>query len=125
MFYDNGLFQKQYNRIVLRDLQASVSIGIYDHEKIKPQPIYVDVDLWSLKNIQPVSMGHFIDYDFIRDLVCYQWPLRDHVELLETLAQEVIDLALKDDRIDAVKVRVAKSSLDKTGRAGVEFFRTR
>jgi dihydroneopterin aldolase len=111
----------KYVRILIRDLETSVRVGIYESEKNAPQPIRLDVDLWSAKKMPLNTPDDFIDYDPIRNLVCDVWPHRPHVELLETLAQELIDFALKDDRIDAVRVRITKPLL----KVGIELFHSR
>jgi len=118
-------FDDKYVRIIIRDLETSVRVGIYESEKNAPQPIYLDVDLWSSKKMPTNTLEDFIDYDPIRNLVCNIWPDRQHIELLETLAQELIDFSFKDDRISAVRVRITKPHLKNTRRAGVELFHSR
>lgn len=118
-------FNDKYVRVIIRDLETSVRVGIYESEKESPQPIHLDVDLWSSKKMPSNTLEDFIDYDPIRNLVCNIWPDREHIELLETLAQELIDFSLKDDRISAVRIRITKPHLKNTKMAGVELFHSR
>ena len=113
-------FSNKYVRIIIRNLETSVRVGMYESEKNEPQPIHLDVDLWSFKKMPLNTVDDFIDYDPIRNLISDEWPNRPHVGLLETLAQELIDFALEDDRIDAVRVRITKP-----GKAGIELFHSR
>lgn len=118
-------FNDKYVRIIIRDLETSVRVGIYESEKMAPQPIHLDVDLWSSKKMPLNSLDDFIDYDPIRNLVCNIWPSRPHTELLETLAQEVVEFSFTDERISAVRVRITKPHLKNTRKAGVELFHSR
>lgn len=69
-------FNDKYVRVIIRDLETSVRVGIYESEKESPQPIHLDVDLWSSKKMPSNTLEDFIDYDPIRNLVCNIWPDR-------------------------------------------------
>lgn len=110
-------------RIVLRDIQTDVKIGIYDAEKLGAQTIHVDVDLWTAQNNPHATRADFLDYDRIIHVVRDVWPTRPHIELLETLVEELVSFALEDERVDAARVRISKSAIKNVHRAGVEVFR--
>ena len=112
-----------YQRVILRDIVVRISIGLYPHERLRPQRISFSADLWA--DPSKLADGGFIDYDRLRLVVGEEWPLRPHVLLLETLAEEAIVLALSDVRVTAARVRIEKLDVCAHGSVGVEIMRER
>lgn len=104
-------------RITVRDLVLPASIGIYEHEREKPQRVRVNVEL------DVADPGSFAAEDFSR-VLNYETIVKGttaivesgHIELVETLAERIAALCLADRR--AVKVTVAVEKLDVYAAAG-------
>lgn len=123
--FEPDLGHQKYIRVILKEIETNVRIGLYEEEKKGPQTLLIDVDLWSSKNYPKNTKDDFIDYDPLRELICEEWPERPHTELLETLAQEVIDFAFKDLRIEAVRVQITKPRFVNVKQVGIELFQSR
>ena len=111
------------DRVFMHDLVLDVEIGVYTHEKGVTQRVRVSVDVDVIPT--PVALddniGHAFDYDTIingtKDLVG-----RGHINLVETLAEDLAMHCLAHPRASAVTVKIEK--LDKEpGAVGVEIRR--
>jgi dihydroneopterin aldolase len=116
---------KAFDRVFMHDLVLDVEIGVYTHEKGVTQRVRfsVDVDLMPASQSLDDDIGRAFDYDTIikgiDDIVA-----RGHINLVETLAEEVARHCLAHPRAARVVVRIEK--LDKgPGAVGVEIVRVR
>jgi len=114
-----------YQKASLRGVEVKVGIGIHDWERKKKQRISVDLDLFSFKGVfKGKKITDCIDYDRPYYHIIEQWPRRKHVELVETLAEELVAFCLKIKGVDAVRVEIRKPDVYKgRGMPGIEFFR--
>ena len=108
--------------VFIRDLVLNCSIGIHDHEKVGPQRVRINLDL-------AVQEGNHPIHDDIRNVICYEdmaagiesIVAQGHVNLVETLADEIADMALIDHRVLSARVRVEKLDiLENAVSVGVE-----
>jgi len=113
------------DRVFMHDLVLDVEIGVYTHEKGATQRVRfsVDVDLLPAKNQLEDDIGRTFDYDMIikdiKDIIA-----RGHINLVETLAEEVAARCLARPRAGRVSVKIEK--LDKEpGAVGVEIVRAK
>ena len=111
------------DRVFMYDLVLDVEIGVYTHEKGVTQRVRftVDVDLLPATGALDDDIGRAFDYDTIiggiKAIVA-----RGHINLVETLAEEVAEHCLAHPRAASVTVRIEK--LDKgPGAVGVEIVR--
>lgn len=113
--------------VFVRDLMLQSFIGVYDHEKEKPQQIRINIDLAVKEDLTPIN-------DDYKNVVCYETVVNGiknivssgHIELVETLAEKIADLNMIDTRIVSVRVRVEKlEAIDDTTSVGVEIERQR
>lgn len=111
------------DRVFMYDLVLDVEIGVYTHEKGVTQRVRftVDVDLLPATGALDDDIGRAFDYDTIiggiKAIVA-----RGHINLVETLAEEVAAHCLAHPRAATVTVRIEK--LDKEpGAVGVEIVR--
>lgn len=116
--------QKAIQHIFIKDLQLMAIIGVYDHEKTNSQRVVANIDLTVLEK-KEVS-------DKIEHVVCYHEVVRKiekitkagHVNLLETLAENIASACLEDRRILAIRVRLEKpEALKQAASVGVEIER--
>ena len=110
------------DKIFVRELVLPVEIGAYNHEHGHSQNVRFDVTA-EVRRIteDPRDMRHVVSYDIIMDGI-RTIVARGHVELAETLAEQVADHVLADPRVVRVSVRVEKLDLG-PGSVGVEIER--
>jgi dihydroneopterin aldolase len=115
--------RQQRDRVFVHDLVLDVEIGVYTQEKGVTQRVRFSVDV----DVEPASgpieddIGNAFDYDTIiagvKSIIA-----RGHINLVETLAEDVARHCLAHPRAAKVKVMIEK--LDKEpGAVGVEIVR--
>jgi dihydroneopterin aldolase len=113
------------DRVFVHDLVLDVEIGVYTHEKGVAQRVRfsVDVDLVPASQALNDDIGRAFDYDTIIKGIKASVG-RGHINLVETLAEEVARRCLVHPRAARVTVKVEK--LDKgPGAVGVEIVRSK
>ncbi|WP_312127529.1 dihydroneopterin aldolase [Brevundimonas sp.] len=111
-------------RVFLKDVAVDLSVGLHPWERHPERPtrLVINVEMFA---DWPLADGAFINYDHVRQRIL-SWAGRPHVELLETLAEEVISACFELPLVQACKVRVAKPQVfNEAAGAGVEIFRKR
>ncbi len=115
---------KSIQHIFIKDLQLMAVIGIYDHEKTSSQRVVANIDL-------TVHEAEIVG-DNIDHVVCYHKVVQKiealtqngHVNLLETLAEDIAEKCLEDKRILAIRIRLEKpEALKQAASVGVEIER--
>ncbi len=116
--------QKAIQHVFIKDLQLMAVIGVYDHEKTTSQRVVANIDLTVVEKAEVA--------DKIEHVVCYHEVVRKiekitklgHINLLETLAENIAAACLEDSRILAVRVRLEKpEALKQAASVGVEIER--
>ncbi len=113
--------------VFVRDLEVMALIGIYDHEKVNPQRIIVNIDLSVHEAEGPVTdeISHVVSYEIIAKKV-ETIVAEGHVNLVETLAERFAESCLRDKRVAAARVRIEKPDIIPNARSvGVEIERGR
>ena len=117
--------RKSLRHVFIRDLVLNCTIGIHAHEKDGPQRIRINLDLAVTEGEQPIK-------DDIRNVTCYEKlaagiksiVARGHINLVETLADEIAEMSLANRRLQTARVRVEKLDiLDSASSVGVEIER--
>lgn len=112
------------DRIFVRDFVLPVEIGAYSFEHGHTQKVRFDVSVDVLRVTErPEDMRHVFSYDIVMDGI-RAIVARGHVQLSETLAEQVAALVLENPRVARVVVRVEKLELGPGG-VGVEIERKR
>lgn len=118
--------QGRTHKIFVRDLVLSCRIGVYSHEKDGMQRVRLNLDL--------TCAEHPAINDDYGNVVCYAELVADirdllshgHINLVETLAERVADLCLRDRRVLSAIVRVEKlDAVPEATSVGVEIERHR
>ena len=125
---DTDVAGRRYARTVfLRDLELDAFIGVYDCEQASPQPVLINLRATVQKPEDPI-------FDDLSNAVCYnklsegikEIIARGHIKLVETLAEEIAELVLAHEMVNAVRVSVEKTNaISEAAGAGVEIFRSR
>ena len=119
---DNGV-----RHVFVRDLVVQAEIGVHRHEKRGRQPVRINIDLTVKESGQPLDdrVENVVDYETlvegVRALIG-----AGHINLVETLAEQIAGLALSDNRVLSTRVRVEKIQILKDAESvGVEIERRR
>lgn len=95
--------------VFVRDLVVDASIGVYSHEREAKQRVRVNVDLAVREHAGPIAdeLANVVSYEDITHGV-EAIVDRGHINLVETLADEIAAMCLEDPRVRSVRVRVEK-----------------
>ncbi|MDH4216840.1 MAG: dihydroneopterin aldolase [Gallionella sp.] len=95
--------------IFLRELKVTTLIGIYEWEKRAPQTLQLDLDI-AMPNSRACQTDNIADaLDYAEVAQHIQTVLSEgHFSLLESLAEHIAQIILKDFNVPWVKVSVAK-----------------
>lgn len=101
------------DRIRVDGLSIQARVGIYPHERVQRQRIFVDLELETDLSVAGRSdrIGATLDYDLAAELAREVAEKRHHA-LIESLAEEVAAGLLERfaGRVERVRVRVTKPS---------------
>ena len=118
--------QLECRRIFLRNHAVPVRIGAHDFEKTQAQRVVFNVELfvpYELSTPQADDLAEVVDYDFVRELIAARIG-QGHVELQETLCDDLAAQMLAHPRVQAVRLSSCKPDVYPDCEAvGVEVFR--
>jgi 7,8-dihydroneopterin aldolase/epimerase/oxygenase len=99
--------------IVVDDLRLSFFIGVHEHEKLARQEVSITVSMFVADTGAPSSddIGDHVSYSELVDKLQQRAASKRHVNLVETLAEEVATLALADARVLSAVVDVRKTEI--------------
>ena len=112
-------------RLFLRDYEVWINIGVHDFEKKGEQRVVINVDLYvplELSTPHADKLHEVVDYDFIRRTIAARVG-SGHIELQETLCDDVARTLLQHPKVQAVRVSTEKPDVSPDCDAvGVEVF---
>jgi len=97
-------------RLFLREHSALVQIGVHDFEKHAPQRLIFNVELYvplAVSTPRNDRLEEVVDYDFIRSAITERLA-RGHIELQETLCDDLLAAMLANPRVRAALVSTEK-----------------
>ena len=113
--------------LLIRDLVVPCRIGVHEHERHGTQRVRINVRAQVAEDEGPIedSIANVVSYetmvDGIRAIIA-----GGHINLVETLADRIVELCLANQRVHGVWVRVEKLDLyPDAGGVGVEVERSR
>ena len=115
------------DKIIIHDLLARGPIGISENERLTPQDILINVELFT-------DTKKAAETDSIEDCVNYSTIAKEILRLsaenkrktLEAFAQDIADLCLRNVSVSKAIIRVEKTSAVRfTKSVGVEIERTK
>jgi dihydroneopterin aldolase len=100
--------RNEIRHVFIRDLILVCRIGVHRHEHRTSQRVRINLDM-------AVREGRDLN-DTLANVVCYERitdgvraiVTRRHINLVETLAEEIAEMCLEDRRMRSVRVRVEK-----------------
>jgi 7,8-dihydroneopterin aldolase/epimerase/oxygenase len=117
--------QNDIYHVFIDDLILDCNIGVYSHEKDATQRVRINLDL-------TIQEGNKDINDEINNTVCYDKLIqgialivaKGHINLVETLAESIATMCLKNKKVSIVQVKVEKIDILKNARsAGVQIQR--
>ena len=115
-------------RLFLRGLTVQAHIGIHDFELKTSQRLIIDVDLYvSFAGTSPKDdrIDEVVDYDFVRAVV-HGRVAEGHLNLQETLCDDILDRLLEHTGVMAARVSTRKPDVyPDCDAVGVEVFRAK
>ncbi len=112
-------------RVFVRDLVVTTRIGVYRREKKAPQQVRINIEMLVPENGRVLNdrLANVVDYEAIVTGV-RALAADGHVNLVETLAERIAALCLRDRRVRTARVRVEKLEvLPDAASVGVEIER--
>ncbi len=111
--------------VFIRDLLLDAHIGVFRDEEGRTQPIRINVDLTVTDTGLPQGdrLEDVVDY---YEVATHIQAIVDsgHVRLVETLAEQIAEKCLADDRVHVARVRIEKlAALKGAASVGVEIER--
>lgn len=99
--------------VVVDDLRLRFFIGVHEHEKLARQEVSITVHMFVAEFGAPPSddLADYVSYADIVDALKQRAASTRHVELVETLAEEIAELALADARVAGAVVDVRKTEI--------------
>lgn len=119
--------QTNTDTVYVRNLVFQTIIGVLPHERDTPQPVCISLELSvdTAPAAESKDLSDSLDYAFLAESV-EALAIEKQCLLVETLAQEIAELALKQPLVQAVRVNVGKpEALQKAEQVGVEIYRRR
>lgn len=112
-------------RLFLRDHTVDVRIGAHAFEKLGPQRIIFNVELfvpYGASTPQHDDLSEVLDYDFIRQVIA-QRVARGHIVLQETLCDDLMRELMAHPQVQAVRLSSCKPDVyPDCAAVGVEIF---
>lgn len=100
-------------RLFLRNHEVRIRIGVHDFEKQGEQRVRINVDLWvplALSTPRDDELDEVVDYDFIRREIAHRVS-QGHIQLQETLADDVLARLLAHPKVRAARVCTEKPNV--------------
>jgi dihydroneopterin aldolase len=100
----------QPDRIVVNGLVVTAAIGVHDFEHDAPQRVRFDVEIDTVDDYadRVRTTGEYVSYADVVEFIEARAGSGEHVELVETWAEDVADFALRNELARSVRVMVQK-----------------
>jgi len=119
--------EADYVRAILRKVEAEAHVGLHPWERHpeRPSRLLVSVEMMAPRSGRADRGEGILDYDPIRDAI-RAWRERPHTDLLETLAEDLLDLCFRNPRVEVAIVSILKPDIfNEAAAAGIEIRRSR
>jgi dihydroneopterin aldolase len=117
--------KKRIRHVFVRDLELDANIGVYRREKGRLQPVRINVDLTVEETEGEVAdkLENVVDYGAVVEGI-KTILAAGHLNLVETLAEQIAAHCLADGRVKVARVRIEKLNvIAEASSVGVEIER--
>ena len=99
-------------KIKIKDFKLKTNIGIYDWEKNFEREILINItiDIPNSKSLDTDQIQDTVDYEVIYNQIKNLVKTKKF-NLIEKLAQEIVDLIMEDLRIKAISIEIDKINI--------------
>ena len=114
-------------RMFVKDLVLQCNIGVYPHERLRPQPVRINVDMQVRESSAPLNddIANVLSYDRITAAIKAHIA-KGHINLVETLAEDIAAICLANPRVDHARIGVEKLAVEPNAASvGIEIERRR
>ncbi len=111
-------------QIFIKNWVLNANVGVYDAEKRGAQRLRANVTLDEAAPKTPAHLNEAVDYGALKAAL-EKLILKEHVELLETLADRIANHCLADARVNRVTVELEKLDIFPDCECGVKLTRSR
>jgi 7,8-dihydroneopterin aldolase/epimerase/oxygenase len=114
-------------RMFVKDLVLQCNIGVYPHERLRPQPVRINVDLQVRETSAPLNddIANVLSYDRITAAIKAHIA-KGHINLVETLAEDIAAICLEHARVIHARIGVEKLAVEPNAASvGIEIERRR
>ena len=109
--------------VFVRDLVLPARIGIHPHERELAQRVRFNVDLAVAEAAAPADISQVVSYEDVV-LGIKRILSAGHIDLVETLAEDIAQFCLADPRVTVARIRVEKLDVfEEAESVGVEIER--
>ena len=119
--------ERGLDRLIIRDLVVTASIGVHAHEHLAPQRVCINVDLRVRNRSGDAGddISQVVSYEDIVEGI-KAMIAQGHINLVESLAERIAALCLRNELAVSVTVRVEKPDvLPDAAAVGFEIVRRR
>jgi dihydroneopterin aldolase len=124
----NELFSGEDHIVVsLDDVCVNINCGLHPWERHPERPtrLMVSVRLYAPLVTRRAEDAPIINYDLVRSRIL-ALEGEGHIDLLESVADRIVDACFGDERVVACKISIRKPDIYNESRgAGIDLFRTR
>ncbi len=101
------------DRIIVNGLVVDTFIGVHDFERRNRQRVRFDIEIDTIDGYADIvrTTGTFVSYADIVEFIEGRAATGDHVELVETWAEDIAVFALQHELASAVRVSVQKADI--------------
>ncbi len=99
--------------VFLRNIKLDLSIGIREKERVVPQPVVINVEIY-LKdpgNFVSEDIADYLSYSDVFEQIKAIQTAGRHIELVENLAETIAAITLKYDGVQRARVSVEKPAI--------------
>jgi len=115
-------------RLFLKDYDVPMNIGVHEFEKKAEQRVIINIDLYvplTDNSPQQDDLAEVVDYDFMRETI-KSIVSRGHIQLQETLCDEIMQKMLAHPLVVAARVSTEKPDVyPDCASVGVESFQVK
>ncbi len=102
-----GPAKRSLYRICVRDLVVPCRIGVHDYEKQGAQRVRINAELLVEGRVGRDEFAQVVNYETVVEGI-HALTSDGHINLVETLADRILDLCFTDRRVVAGDVRIEK-----------------
>ena len=110
--------------IVIADIRLYVTVGVYESERTAPQELILHLTIQYTRPSVADDIATTCDYDQIMTRI-EDYAATRQPNLIETVAYDVAELCLADERVDEVVVEVVKPQALQNGTVSTRVTRRR